>query len=76
MDVERVKDLAECMSEALAAFPKDFSVAELLSAEATLFTSTARVAIDKSPLCRDGIIAVVQHMLLVLMDGSDTKQVH
>jgi len=75
-DVERVKDMVACMGDALAAFKEDYSVSELLSAEASLFLTTARVAIERAPLAREGIVAIVQHMLLSLTDVTDKQKVH
>jgi hypothetical protein len=67
-DVERVKDLIGCMTDALTSFEKDYSASELLSAQATLFVRTAEVIIDRASGAREGIIAIVQHMQLQLTD--------
>ena len=75
-DIEIVKDMIECMGDALAAFKKDYTVSELLSAEATLFLTTARVCIEKAPEARAGIEAMIQHMLLSIMDVNDKTTVN
>lgn len=67
-NVGRVKDLVQCMGDAIAAFPEDFSVTELLSAEATLFTASAQAVIDRAPEARAACEALVQHMLLSLLE--------
>jgi hypothetical protein len=76
VDAERVKDLVAYMGDALAAYPHDFSVSELISAQATILTAIARVVIEKAPETRPSVIAVVQQILLMLTDATDPKKVH
>jgi hypothetical protein len=67
-DVERVKDMVALMGDALATYEADYTVSEVLSAEATLLLTTARVVVEKVPEAREGVVAMVQHLLLSLTE--------
>jgi hypothetical protein len=73
-DVERVKDMVALMGGALAECHLDYTASEVLSAEATLFLTTARVIIERAPEAREGIIAMIQHMLLTLTETPIDKK--
>ena len=72
-DVERVKDLVQVVATAIEAYPEDYSASELLSTFATMFLSTSRVIIERAPEAREGIIGIVQHIQLQLVEVPTDK---
>jgi hypothetical protein len=73
-NVERVKDMVALMGDALAECNLDYTVSEVLSAEATLLLTTARVIIERAPEAREGVVAMIQHMLLTLTETPIDKK--
>jgi hypothetical protein len=71
--VEKVKELIGVLADALTAYPGEYSASELLSTFATMFLSTSRVIMDKAPEAREGIIGIVQHIQLQLVDVPTDK---
>ena len=76
-DVERVKDLVQVVATAIEAYPEDYSASELLSTFATMFLATARVIKAKAPEAQEGIMNILQHIELQLLDVPlDKMKVH
>ena len=76
-DVERVKDLVQVVATAIEAYPEDYSASELLSTFATMFLATARVIKAKAPEAQEGIMNILQHIELQLIDVPlDKMKVH
>ena len=76
-DVERVKDLVQVVARAIEVYPADYSASELLSTFATMFLATARVIKAKAPEAQEGIMNILQHIQLQLLDVPlDKMKVH
>ena len=76
-DVERVKDLVQVVATAIEAYPADYSASELLSTFATMFLATARVIKERVPEAQEGILNILQHIELQLLDVPlDKMKVH
>lgn len=72
-DVQRVQDLVKAIATTLEAYPEDYSASELLSTFATMFLATARVIKEKAPDAQEGILHIVQHIQLQLVDVPTDK---
>ena len=76
-DVQRVKDLVNVVATALETYPDDYSASELLSTFATMFLATARIIKAKAPEAQEGIMNILQHIELQLLDVPlDKMKVH
>ncbi len=72
-DVERVKDLVQVVATAIEAYPEDYSASELLSTFATMFLATARVIKERVPEAQEGILNILQHIQLQLVEVPTDK---
>ena len=72
-DVQRVKDLVNVVATALETYPDDYSASELLSTFATMFLATARVIKERVPEAQEGIMNILQHIQLQLVEVPTDK---